>query len=189
MRRPAACTVLALFLAATPATLGAQAGALPPLSFLGFEAGSPLLAVRARIAALGGRALDCDRAALDHSVRDCRTTVFEPAGGRPLALWLSAIDDRPGILTLSRRLTADELESWKRALETSFGVVDATVQGTQWMMQWVRQGRMLRLTWRTERGERVASVSLVDGRVLDGWGRERAEASAGRTDPQPDPSP
>ncbi len=39
------------------------------------------------------------------------------------------------------------------------------------MMQWVRRGRMLRLTWRTDRRGRTASVSLVDGRVLDAWGR------------------
>ena len=42
------------------------------------------------------------------------------------------------------------------------------------MMQWVRRGRMLRLTWRAEKGAKVASVSLVDGRVLDAWGRSRA---------------
>ena len=46
------------------------------------------------------------------------------------------------------------------------------------MMQWVRRGRMLRLTWRKERGDKVASVSLVDGRVLDGWGRDRARSVA-----------
>lgn len=189
MSRPSACIALALVLAAAPATLQAQTGTLPPLSFLGFEAGAPLQAVRARIGALGGRTLDCDRAARDRSVRDCRTTVFEPGNGRPLSVWLSTIDDRPGILTLSRPLSADELEGWKRALETSFGIVDASVQGSQWMMQWVRQGRMLRLTWRTEKGARVASVSLVDGRVLDGWGRNRADTGAGPTDPKPSASP
>jgi hypothetical protein len=31
----------------------------------------------------------------------------------------------------------------------------------------------MRLTWRVGGGERVASVSLVDGRVLDAWGRNR----------------
>ena len=60
------------------------------------------------------------------------------------------------------------------AIESRYGRVGAKVQGSQWMMQWVRQGRMLRLTWRTERGERTASVSLVDGRVLDAWGRDSA---------------
>jgi hypothetical protein len=189
MSRPATCAAVALFLTAAPALLRAQAGALPPLGFLGFEAGAPLPAVRARIASLGGRSLDCDRAARDRSVRDCRTTVFEPGNNRPLAVWLSTIDDRPGILTLSRPLSAVELEGWKQALETSFGMVDARVQGTQSMMQWVRQGRMLRLTWRTENGARVASVSLVDGRVLDAWGRDRAKANGGRTNPTPTASP
>jgi hypothetical protein len=42
------------------------------------------------------------------------------------------------------------------------------------MMQWVRRGRMLRLTWRAEKNSKTASVSLVDGRVLDAWGRSRA---------------
>jgi hypothetical protein len=45
-------------------------------------------------------------------------------------------------------------------------------------MQWVRRGRMLRLTWRMERGQKVASVSLVDGRVLDDWGRSRTRAAS-----------
>jgi hypothetical protein len=40
-------------------------------------------------------------------------------------------------------------------------------------MQWVRQGRMLRLTWRTDKENRPVSVSLVDGHVLDAWGRDR----------------
>ena len=53
------------------------------------------------------------------------------------------------------------------------------MQGTQWMMQWVRQGRMARLTWKVQRNERVASVSLVDGHVLDGWGRERRSSRGG----------
>jgi hypothetical protein len=46
------------------------------------------------------------------------------------------------------------------------------------MMQWIRQGRMIRLTWRFQRGEKVASVALVDGRVLDAWGRDRARKAA-----------
>jgi hypothetical protein len=47
------------------------------------------------------------------------------------------------------------------------------------MMQWVRDGRMVRLTWRVDRDERIASVSLVDGQVLDGWGNNRREARGG----------
>ena len=65
----------------------------------------------------------------------------------------------------------------RRHRGAQYGQVGARAQGTQWMMQWVRRGRMLRLTWRQERGDKVASVSLVDGRVLDGWGRDRARRS------------
>ncbi|HWN18450.1 MAG TPA: hypothetical protein VNO19_05990, partial [Gemmatimonadales bacterium] len=65
-----------------------------------------------------------------------------------------------------------------------YGRVGPRIQGAQWMLQWVRRGRMIRLTWRLERGEKVASVSLVDGHVLDGWGRS-GSASTGPAPAQP----
>ena len=77
-------------------------------------------------------------------------------------------------------VSADQLDRWRQTIERRYGRVDATVQGSQWMMQWVRQGRMLRLTWRIERGEKVASVSLVDGRVLDAWGGAEPQRPAGQ---------
>lgn len=157
---------------ARPLPAPAQATApLPQLAFLGFEAGAGLAAVGQHVTVLRGDGLRCDRSRRDHAVQDCRGTVVDPASGRPLALWLSAIDSVSGILTLSSRVSGVELDSLKQGLERTYGVVDAKVQGGQWMLQWVRQGRMLRLTWRIEKGEKIASVSLVDGRVLDGWGR------------------
>lgn len=97
--------------------------------------------------------------------------MVDPVSGRPLALWLSAIDSVSGVLMLSSPVTGVELDSLKQGLERSYGAVNARAQGGLWMQQWVRQGRMLRLTWRIEKGEKIASVSLIDGRVLDGWGR------------------
>ncbi len=160
----------ALLLVGAP--LPAQSTAsLPPLSFLGFEAGAGLAAVGHQVRALRGHGLRCDRSRRDHAVQDCRGTVVDPTSGRPLALWLSAIDSLSGILTLSGPVTSVELDSLKQGLERTYGVVDAKVQGGQWMLQWIRRGRMLRLTWRIERGAKIASVSLVDGRVLDSWGK------------------
>ena len=49
------------------------------------------------------------------------------------------------------------------------------------MMQWIRQDRMIRLTWRIDRTGKVASVALVDGAVLDAWGRTRARRGASRS--------
>ena len=60
----------------------------------------------------------------------------------------------------------------------------AWVQGPQWMLQWVRQGRMMRLTWRVDNNAKVASVSLVDGWILDDWGRNRDERPL-TVDPKP----
>jgi hypothetical protein len=154
--------------------LAAQDSLPPPLEFLGFAAGAPLVEVARQAAHLGARQLKCDRARKDRSVLECRATLVDSISGRPLSLWLSAIDSASAIVTLSGPVAADQLQNWKLDLEDRYGVVDARVQGPQWMLQWVRHGRMLRLTWREEQGQKVASVSLTDGWILDAWGRKRA---------------
>ena len=170
-----------------PSILAGQDAPQPPLAFLEFEAGMRLAPAAAQVRALGGRALRCDRSRRDRAVHECRGTVFAPGSGTAVDLWLSAVDSAAGVLTLSGSVTGAELDDWKQALERSYGVVDARVQGSQWMLQWVRQGRMLRLTWRIERGHTVASVSLIDGRVLDGWGRARAATPPPAPTPTPPP--
>ena len=169
--------LLALALTLASAALPAQAP-LPPLAFLGFEAGGHLAPLARQVQALGGAGLRCDRSRRDRAVHECRATVFAPGSGRALELWLSAIDSAAGVMTISSALTGVELGEWKDTLERTYGVVDARVQGSQWMLQWIRQGRMIRLTWRIERGATVVSVSLIDGRVLDGWGRRRADSTS-----------
>lgn len=164
---------IALFLLAlAPGALQAQS-ALPPLSFLGIDAGARLDSIAGRVSALGGKSLRCQRSRTSREVQECRGTLFVPESGRPLAVWLSAIDSSTGIMTLSGSVSGIELDSLRTGLLRTFGAVDANVQGSQWMMQWVRQGRMLRFTWRIEKGEKILSVSLVDGRVLDAWGRKQ----------------
>ena len=122
----------------------------------------------------GGR-LRCQRAKADSHVMECRATVNDPELGSTLKLWVSAMDSVAGIITLSSDVTADQLDRWRGFIEQRYGRVGAQVQGTQRMMQWVHHGRMLRLTWRIENGRKTASVSLVDGPVLDAWGRGRAK--------------
>lgn len=165
-------TLLLTLLVATSSVARAQS-ALPPLSFLGFEAGARLDVVSQQVQALGGTGLRCDRSKRDRSVAECRATLFDPVWSRPVSLWLSSMDSASGILTLSGPVTGEQLDGWKTELESAFGGVGARVQGPQWMLQWVRQGRMMRLTWRVDNNAKVASVSLVDGFVLDDWGRRR----------------
>ena len=174
--------VLLPLLVAAQTALAAQTAPLPPLSFLGFVAGQPLTAVGRQVEALGGRGLRCKTAKRDRAVVECRASVLDSISRRSVDLWLSAMDSAAGVLTLSSPLSGVELDAWRSGLEQAFGVVDAEVQGPQWMLQWVRKGRMLRLTWLVEKGEKVASVSLVDGHVLDAWGRSREKRATGRRD-------
>ena len=156
--------------AAAATRLAAQDSLPPPLEFLGFAAGATLVEVARQAAHLGARQLEGDRARRDRSVLECRATLVDSISGRPLSLWLSAIDSASAIMTLSGPVAADQLQNWKLDLEDRYGVVDARVQGPQWMLQWVRHGRTLRLTWREEQGQKVASVSLTDGWILTRWG-------------------
>lgn len=138
------------------------------LQFHSFSAGARLAELEKVIRGMKG-SLRCDRAKRDPRVSECRGTVKDSTLGGATTVWVSAIDSVAGIITLSSGVDQPRLDRWRRAIESRYGTVSTRVQGSQRMMQWVRQRRMLRLTWRTDRGQRTASVSLVDGRVLDAW--------------------
>ena len=173
---------IAVALLVLPRALGAQMAAdTTPLAFHGFRAGAPLGEIARQVQQLDGGRLRCERAKADRRITECRSLLTAPEFGGPVELWVSAVDSVSTVLTLSGEVAADQLDAWRQHLETSYGRVGAKVQGPQWMMQWVRQSRMIRLTWRVDASSKVASVSLVDGRVLDAWGRERARRVAGRS--------
>ena len=151
------------------------------LEFLGFRAGARLDELAAHLRSAGGGKLRCRQSKIDPRVSECRATLDGQRLGGAAELWVSAMDSLAGVITLSGALAPGQLEIWRGALEARYGRVSARTQGAQWMLQWVRRGRMLRLTWRLERGGKVASISLVDGRVLDGWGRSGPAQAAGGT--------
>ncbi|MGH7499786.1 MAG: hypothetical protein ACREL3_13150 [Gemmatimonadales bacterium] len=145
------------------------------LQFHDFRAGARLQEIDGVLRRSGGGGLRCDRAKADRRVTECRAVVQLADLGGPVDVWLSAVDSVASVITLSGDGAGGQIDRWRRAIERRYGMVGAQVQGPQWMMQWVRQGRMLRLTWRTDRNQRPVSVSLVDGRVLDAWGRARSK--------------
>jgi hypothetical protein len=168
--------LLLLFAAPAPragatrvATTSADTAAL---EFHGFRAGAHLAELDALVRSLDGR-LHCNGAKADRRVSECRASIEDPALGGPVNLWISTVDSIASVITISGSAAGARLDRWRDSVERRYGRVPASIQGSQSMMQWVRAGRMLRLTWRLERGERVASLSLVDGRVLDRWGRGR----------------
>ncbi|MEZ0336439.1 MAG: hypothetical protein ACAI18_20810 [Gemmatimonadales bacterium] len=164
---------LSLLVVATPVR-GSVLPDTSALQFHGFRAGARLDEIDTRLRHLAGGSLHCDGAKADRRVSECRGKFSDPELGGTVDLWISAIDSVAGIITISRGLDSSQLDRWRDGIVANYGQVGARSQGAQWMMQWVRRGRMLRLTWRAEKGAKVASVSLVDGRVLDAWGRSRA---------------
>lgn len=155
------------------ATVQKAAGDLPPLSAFGFSAGDHLRDVARIVDSIDGGRLRCERSRLDARVDECRATLTVVQVGEPLQLWLSAIDSATGVITLAATFAPDELDELRADLERHYGQVGAQVQNQQWMMQWVRQGRMMRLTWKAQQGGKATSVSLVDGHVLDAWSAPR----------------
>jgi hypothetical protein len=141
----------------------------PSLAFYGFRAGVPLRDTDGQVQLLLGRGLTCQQSRADRRLQDCRAVVTDPTTGKPLTVWLAAIDSAIGVLTVSGTLSSTELASWRIDLESTYGSRPTTVQGTQRMLQWVVGTQMLRLTWRVSGHEAEASVSIVDGPVLDGW--------------------
>jgi hypothetical protein len=147
------------------------------LQFLGFRAGARVDELSARLQSLGGDPLRCWRSKTDSRVMECRAILKDPELGGRIELRVSAIDSVAGVMTLSGLAAPGQIDQWRSTLQTRYGRVGTRIQGTQSMLQWVRRGRMLRLTWRVEADGKIASVSLVDGHVLDDWGRARNRAS------------
>lgn len=171
--------VLFPFTGAAQASSARASADTSALQFHGFRAGARLDELNTVIRGRSSGRLRCDRAKRDRRVLECRGAVRDSALGPSVDIWISAMDSAAGIITLSADLDRTTLDRWRRHIESRYGRVSSKVQGGQTMMQWVRRGRMLRLTWRTDQGQRMASVSLVDGRVLDAWGRSRT-ATQGR---------
>ena len=173
MRTPGLLALL--FALAAPGAAAAQAAAAIPLSFHDFRPGMTIGEVTTLVDRLGG-SFTCETSARDTRVRECRGRAAGAELGGPVTLWGSAMDGVLGVLTVAGDVAPDQLDDWRSHLERHHGQVDARVQGTQWMLQWVRRGTMVRLTWRVGRGERRASVSFVHGPTLDNWGSANREA-------------
>lgn len=141
----------------------------PPLAFFGFRAGVRLSDTDAQVRLLLGPGLVCQRSKADRRLQDCRATIADPVASIPVSVWLAAIDSMTGVLTVSATMPGADLLRWRDELEAMYGPRQATMDGPQGMVQWIRGQQMLRLTWRYAPGRTQASVSLVDGPVMDGW--------------------
>jgi hypothetical protein len=165
-----------------PGILRGQQGAPAPpdtaaLSFLGFTAGQPVSELQGHARDAGRGEISCLPSASDLHLSECRGGMPELDSGRSVDLWAAMIDDRAAILTLSGRLTEARLARWRDLLEGRYGAAVEQHHGPMWMLQWVRRGRMLRLSWRAKGREFEVSASLTDGPLLDGWANQGKRAT------------
>jgi hypothetical protein len=144
---------------------------LPSLRFFGFRVGTPLETAARRVDDLSGTAIACGRSTVDQRVLDCRSTFPDPITSDPVELWLSALDSLVAVLTVSGSVSPVQFQAWRSSLVSAYGETAVVRQGSQSMLQWVRHRQMLRLTWREFSDSTTASVSLIDGPILDGWDR------------------
>lgn len=149
------------------------------LEFLGFSAGMPLAALQDHAIQGGRGTLTCQRSAQDPRLGECRGGLPELDAGRSVDLWASIIDGGGAVVTLSGRLTAPRFDRWRTLLEGRYGTTVERHQGPMTVLQWVRHRQMLRLSWRSKGRDFEASVSLVDGALLDDWANQGKRVKGG----------
>ena len=160
-----------------PVLLTAQQGAPAAsdtlgLKFLGFQGGQSRDEIQTHAREQGRGELSCQSAASDLRLSECRGGLPELDSGRSVDVWAALIDDHVAILTLSGRLPEARLRRWRELLEGRYGPVVERHQGPMFMLQWIRNGQMLRLSWRTKGRDFEVSASLTDGPLLDGWANQ-----------------
>jgi len=77
------------------------------------------------------------------------------------------------VLLLSGPVAERDLQRWRNALDERIGPATVRRSQGQTAWQWVRARRMVRITTPAGGGTPMASISLVDGPLLDGLGEPR----------------
>lgn len=107
----------------------------------------------------------CASSQVDPRFTECRGT-FRQAGAT-VTVTGSLLEGAAAVLLVAASLDGDAGAAWLRDLATRYGDVAPRQRHGQTSWQWVRRGRMIRLTTRPEAGRHLVSVSLVDGHLLD----------------------
>jgi hypothetical protein len=116
---------------------------------------------------------------VDPRIAECWGEIRTPGDG-PLTLRASLVEGAVAVLLISGPVGDAGVARWRDRLAARYGSVPARREHGQESWQWVRRSRMIRLTTRREDGTRIASVSLVDGPLLDGLGPVPGRPAGGR---------
>jgi len=154
----------ALFLSVAPV---AGQGA-PSLEAWGIAPGGTQAQLQQRITAMGGKLL-CKTSPVDHRFTEC-TAASVRADGRTWDLTASLVGGMSGVLLFRTALTESDVKKLRDRWIAAFGRPNLSEHRGEASYQWIRGGRMLRLTTRSDDGRADVLVSLIQGDVLDGIG-------------------
>jgi hypothetical protein len=143
----------------------ASAQVAGPLEFLGFHPGTTRQQVENLVADHGGE-MRCAPSRVDRRFSECRG-VIRPRGLGELNIIGSMINGTAAVLLIEGNVDDVLLTRWVDNLASSYGRVPARLANSQAMWQWTRARKMIRVTTRIDQGQRLVSVSLVDGPILD----------------------
>ena len=147
------------------------ARAQEPIDFLGFRPGGSRAATEQAVRRARGE-WSCRGSTVDPRFTECLGRIAPP-GEPPLTLTASLIHDTVAVLLLSGPVAERDLQRWRNALDERIGPATVRRSQGQTVWQWVRARRMVRITTHAGGGTLMASVSLVDGPLLDGLGEPR----------------
>ena len=168
--RPTIAVAFALALAVPTASVAGQAKATG-LEMLGLAPGLTQSDLQGRVAKLGSK-LSCRASTVDKRFSECTAVVVRE--GHTWELLASVVDGTSAVLLLKTAISAKDLEAMKDGLAEKLGRPNYRKRGNQLSYEWVRSGRMMRLTSRSEKGAAIQlSVSLVEGSVLDALNASR----------------
>jgi hypothetical protein len=148
-----------------------RAGAQEPIDFLGFRPGGSRAVTEQVVRGARGE-WSCRGSSVDPRFTECLGRIAPP-GEPTLILTASLVHDTVAVLLLSGPVADSDLQRWRTALDDRIGPATVRRSQGQTVWQWVRTRRMVRITMQAGAGTRMASVSLVDGPLLDGLGEPR----------------
>ena len=141
------------------------------LGIHGLEPGTSQAALGERVGQLGGK-LGCHGSTANSRLGECLASLTRTPDHRSWTLRASMVEGTTAVLILTAPISDRDLDRLREQLIADFGRPNLRNQGTLKSYEWIRSGRMMRLTSNGSGDKREVSISLVEGAVLDRLGAE-----------------
>lgn len=158
-----------LWLAPLPTLVSDAAAQGPALEVFGLVPGGTVADLQESLAKMGAKPV-CKISPADRRVSECTATLTRTPDHRNWAVIATTVDGTAGVLLLRASIDSKGFDALREEWTARLGRPNLKHLANLDSYQWIRAGRMLKLTGRNERGRYEVTVSLVEGVVLDRLG-------------------